>query len=82
MEPSASIDAIGVGPGFRGRHVGKALMRQLRLNLGALHISSLRTEVFWDDFELMVFFKSDGFAPRGVCAWNENSIRRSRNSER
>jgi len=65
MEPSASIDAIGVAPDFRGRHVGKALMRQLRLNLGALHISSLRTEVSWDDFELMAFFKSEGFAPSG-----------------
>jgi ribosomal protein S18 acetylase RimI-like enzyme len=65
MEPSASIDAIGVALGFRGRHVGKALMRQLRLNLGALHISSLRTEVSWDDFELMAFFKSEGFAPSG-----------------
>lgn len=63
MEPSASIDAIGVAPGFRGRHVGKALMRQLRLNLGALHISTLRTEVSWEDFELLAFFRSQGFAP-------------------
>ncbi len=65
LEPSASIDAIGVRPDQRSRHVGKALMRQLRLNLGALRISALRTEVPWDDFALLTFFKSEGFAPAG-----------------
>lgn len=65
IEPSASIDAIGVHPRFRGRRAGKALMRQLRLNLGALHIKVLRTEVAWDDFELAAFFRSEGFAPAG-----------------
>jgi ribosomal protein S18 acetylase RimI-like enzyme len=68
IEPSASIDAIGVSPNFRGRHIGKALMRQFRLNLGALQITTLRTEVSWDDFELMGFFKRHGFAPaRRLC---------------
>ena len=65
MEPSASIDAVGVDPQYRGRHIGKALMRQLRQNLGALGISALRTEVSWDDSELVAFFKSEGFAPAG-----------------
>jgi len=68
IEPSASIDAIGVSPQFRGRHIAKALMRQFRLNLGALQISTLRTEVAWDDFELMAFFKRQGFVPaKRVC---------------
>lgn len=63
MEPSASIDAIAVHPSFRGRHIGKALMRQLKLNLGALRITTLRTEVDWDNFELGAFFQEEGFAP-------------------
>jgi ribosomal protein S18 acetylase RimI-like enzyme len=63
VEPSASIDAVSVHPQFRGRHVGRALLRQLRLNLGALHIDTLRTEVSWDDFQLMGFFKAEGFTP-------------------
>ena len=68
MEPTASIDAVGVDPRSRGRHVGKAMMRQLRLNLGALHITTLRTEVAWDDFDLLAFFKSEGFVPaRRLC---------------
>jgi ribosomal protein S18 acetylase RimI-like enzyme len=65
VEPSASIDAIGVDPALRGRHIGHALMEQLRLNLGALHISTVRTEVQWDAFELATFFKKEGFAPSG-----------------
>jgi ribosomal protein S18 acetylase RimI-like enzyme len=68
MEPSASIEAIGVHPDFRGRNVGKALMRQLRLNLGALRIMTLRTEVDWDNFELLGFFQSEGFVPaKRIC---------------
>jgi ribosomal protein S18 acetylase RimI-like enzyme len=63
VEPSASIDSIGVHPRFRGRHVGRALVRQLRLNLGALHIEILRTEVSWADFDLMAFLKAEGFTP-------------------
>lgn len=68
IEPSASIEAIGVSPGFRGRHVGRALMRQFRLNLGALRIGTVRTEVSWDDFELLAFFRKLGFVPaRRLC---------------
>lgn len=63
VEPSASIDAIGVDPAFRGRHIGHSLMEQLRLNLGALHIATLRTEVQWDAFDLAAFFKKEGFVP-------------------
>ncbi len=47
----------------RGQHVGKALLRQLRLNLSALRVTTLRTEVSWDDFDLLAFFKKEGFAP-------------------
>jgi len=65
VEPTASLDTIGVHPRHRGARVGKALMRQLRLNLGALHMRTLRTEVAWDDFELLAFFRSEGFALSG-----------------
>jgi ribosomal protein S18 acetylase RimI-like enzyme len=62
-EPSASIDVIGVDTRFQRRKVGQALMRQLRINLAALRITSLRTEVSWDDFSLLAFFRSAGFRP-------------------
>jgi ribosomal protein S18 acetylase RimI-like enzyme len=67
-EPTASLDAIGVDPAYRGQHVGKALLRQLRLNLSALRATTLRTEVSWDNFGLLAFFKKEGFSPsRRLC---------------
>jgi len=65
LEPAASLDAIGIHPDNRHRHVGSALMGQLRRNLGALRIETLRTEVRWDDFDLLTFFERHGFAPAG-----------------
>ena len=62
-EPSASIDVIGVDGRFRRKKVGRALLRQLRINLSALRITSLRTEVSWDDFGLLACFRSAGFRP-------------------
>jgi ribosomal protein S18 acetylase RimI-like enzyme len=62
-EPSASIDAIGVLPEYRGRRVARALMRQLLLNLAALRIQRVRTEIPWNDFDLLGFFERHGFAP-------------------
>lgn len=67
-EPSASIDAIGVAPECRGRKVGWALMRQLLLNLAALRIERVRTEVEWNNANLLAFFERVGFAPAGrIC---------------
>ncbi len=67
-EPTASLDAIGVHPSYRGQHVARALLRQLRMNLSALRVNTLRTEVAWDDFDLLAFFKREGFTPaRRVC---------------
>lgn len=73
VEPAASLEAIGVDPRYRGQHVGKALIHQLRNNLGALQISALRTEVDWDDFDLIAFLRDEGFSPaRRICL--ESSI--------
>ena len=67
-EPVATIDAIGVDAQSRGQNVGSALMRQLKTNLGALGVSGLRSEVSWDNFDLLAFFRKQGFAPaRRLC---------------
>lgn len=63
LEPSASIEAIGVSPDVRRHRVAHALFRQLRSNLGAVGVTTLRTEVAWSDFDLLGFFKSEGFTP-------------------
>ena len=63
MEPSAALEAIGVDPATRRQRVGDALLRQLRLNLGALRVTCIRTEVAWDNFDLLAFFRRQGFGP-------------------
>lgn len=62
-EPAAVLDSIGVSGAFKGKNVGKALMRQLRMNLAALGIESVRTEVDWDQVDLIRFFQASGFKP-------------------
>ena len=62
-EPTASIDAIGVEPEVRSKRVGHALMDQFKSNVAAVGVARLRTEVEWDDFDLLGFFAREGFAP-------------------
>ncbi|MFN8062332.1 MAG: GNAT family N-acetyltransferase [Vicinamibacterales bacterium] len=59
----AVLDAIGVHPDFQGRHVGSALIDQLRTNLLGLGIATLRTEVGWDNLAMIQFFHRERFAP-------------------
>lgn len=62
-EAWASLDAIGVHPEYAGRHVGKALMHQLEMNLRALHVERMRTEIDWTAFSLLGFLAASGFTP-------------------
>lgn len=62
-DPSAVLDAIGVHPDHRGHHVAAALLRQLEMNLRALHVEVLRTEVDWEQGELLSFLRRAGFRP-------------------
>ncbi len=65
-ETTAVLDTLDVHPDFRSKGVGSALLRQLRTNLHALKISTLQTEVGWDDQDILRFFHRQGFqmAPR------------------
>lgn len=62
-EPVAVIDSVGVDPKMRGRHVGQALMRQLTMNLTALRVERIETQVDWDQFDLLAFLAKNGFRP-------------------
>lgn len=62
-EAIASLDALGVHPDYRKKHVAKALLRQLEMNLRALGVDTLRTQVDWDQFHLLGFFSDGGFTP-------------------
>jgi ribosomal protein S18 acetylase RimI-like enzyme len=62
-EPTAVLDTIGVHPEFARRHVGRALLEQLLLNLRSLRVERLLTEVEWDQLDLLAFFARTGFGP-------------------
>ncbi len=63
MEAEAVLDTLGVHPDFQGQGVGRALLEQLRMNLSALGLRRLRTEVDWSAQELLRFFQQQGFHP-------------------
>jgi ribosomal protein S18 acetylase RimI-like enzyme len=62
-EPVAVLDTFGVHPDFRRQGIGSGLLRQLNQNLGGLGVNELRTEVNWDDQDLLTFFHDIGFQP-------------------
>ena len=67
-EPVAVIDSVGVDPRYRKQHIGQALLRQLLMNLQALRIERVRTEVDWEQLDLLHFLQRNGFAPaRRFC---------------
>lgn len=63
VEKTAVIDAIGVFPGFNGAGVGQALLSQLLINLSALQVESVRTQVSWENVDLQRFLQGRGFEP-------------------
>ena len=62
-EPVAILDTLAVDPDRRHRRIASALLRQLVLNLRALGIERLQTEVDWTQRELLAFFAHAGFRP-------------------
>ncbi len=67
-EPAATVDTLGVDPAFRGRKVGKALVRQLEMNMKALGIEHLETQVAWNQWDLLGFLEAQGFEPApAIC---------------
>ena len=62
-EAVAVLDTVLVDPARRGQGVGSALFDQLELNLGALNVERMRTEVAWDEHNLTHFLARRGFGP-------------------
>ena len=62
-EPIAILDTVLVDRSVARSGIGRALLDQLIKNLKGLRISHLRTEVQWDESELLAFFGKAGFKP-------------------
>lgn len=67
-EPVAVVDSLGVDPEYRHRHVGRALMRQLLMNLRALGVERVETQVTWEQLDVLRFLASQGFRPAARIA--------------
>jgi len=63
LDPVAVLDTLAVHPDFHRRGVGSALTHQLRVNLAALGVERLATQVGWDNQQLLRFFHREGFRP-------------------
>lgn len=63
LERTANLEAIGVLPELAGQGVGRALWRQLALNLKGMRIERVETQVDWRELDLLGFFHQLGFAP-------------------
>lgn len=63
IETTAVIDTIGVDPDYKNRGVGRALLSQLLVNLGTLRVETIRTEVNWQDHDLLGYLDHSGFCP-------------------
>jgi ribosomal protein S18 acetylase RimI-like enzyme len=62
-EPVAVVDTIGVDPDYGHRGLGRALLSQLIVNLGALRIECVETIVAPGDLALQGFLHDAGFVP-------------------
>lgn len=62
-EPIAVLDTVLVDREYARRGIARAMFEQLAKNLRGLHIERIRTEVSWDEDELLRFFRGVGFTP-------------------
>lgn len=63
VEPRASLDTIGVNPGFAHRGFARAVLTQMVDNLAALHVERVETEVERTSFDLLRFLYRFRFEP-------------------
>jgi ribosomal protein S18 acetylase RimI-like enzyme len=74
VETTAIIDTIGVDPDYRNKGVGRALLSQLLANLGTLRVEKVRTEVGWQDHNLLGYLDRSGFRPSQRLCFDRPSV--------
>ena len=74
VETTAVIDTIGVDPDYRDRGVGRPLISQLLVNLGTLRVETVRTEVDWQDHDLIAYLDRSGFLPSQRLCFDQSLV--------
>lgn len=62
-ESVAVLDLVLVDPELAGQGVASAMLEQLLTNLRGLRVARIRTEVSWNEIDLIAFFGKSGFTP-------------------
>ncbi len=62
-DTEAVMDTIAVDPNYHALGVGHALMSQLITNLSVLRTDHVRTELDWNDVNLITYLDACGFVP-------------------
>jgi len=65
-ESQATIDTIGVDPKMQRGGVARLLLEDFTTNMKAIGVTSIRTLVSWNDFNIVGFFSSMKFSPTPV----------------
>ncbi len=79
LEPVAVLDTVLVDPEFGRSGIATEMFAQFVQSLRALRIARVRTEVDWNDQDLVAFFGKAGFRPVArlvlecACRGDENS---------
>lgn len=63
LQPTAILDTVLVDPRFGRKGIASAMLAQLLENLNGLRIGQVRTQLSWDELDLMAFFGKAGFQP-------------------
>ena len=62
-EGVATVNTVGVHPEAKGKGVGRALMEAFLVHLREAGVERVRTVVGWDQWDLMGYFRANGYAP-------------------
>lgn len=74
VETTAVMDTIGVDPDYQNRGVGRALVSQLLVNLGTLRVETVRTEIDWNDRDLLAYLDRCGFRPSQQLCFDQSLV--------
>ena len=62
-EGVATVNTVGVHPSAQGMGVGRKLMEAFLAHLREAGVERVRTVVSWDQWDLMGYFRANGYTP-------------------
>lgn len=63
LQEEATLDTIGVDPGFQHQGIGERLIYEFMDHMKSLGVEKINTLVRWNDSKLINFFSANHFSP-------------------